>query len=454
MSIKLKPQSPPKDFITGPITGHMLQMMRNRFEFLQNAMINQGDFVHFRYLKSNTYLVLHPEGVKHVLSTGQSKYSKMVRGATFLAQIGGRGLLTSEGEFWQQSRRVIQPFFIKKQYSRYVDIMNVCAENLVKRWEKNFGKREVFDLSPEMTKFTLNVLARSIFNEDFDHHTDTVYESLRGLLNITEDRIIHLIPRMGKSKKNQDLAFNKEMKILEDLVDELIQKSKLASIKEPDKNFIHALLESSIPFTDKDIRDHVISLMIAGHETTATALSWLLILLERHANDKIKVLSEIDEHFTNDHLDMPSVQKLTYTHMAGQEALRLYPPFWVMGRLAVEDDELMGHKIKKGDRIQINPYFSHHNPRYWIEPEEFRPERFSPENIEKVNEYCYIPFGKGPRTCIGNQFAMLEMVTGVAHLLKAFDLKILNASDIKPDFRITLRPDQEVKTQIKSRKNA
>ncbi len=447
MTIKIHPQTPPADFLLGPLTGHMLQMMRDRYTFLHQAMLNQGDFVHFRYLRSDIYMVLHPDGIKHVLSTGQAKYSKMVRGTKFLADIGGRGLLTSEGEFWQQGRRVIQPFFIRKQYSRYVSIMDECAQNLVQRWRENF-QTQSFDLAPEMTKFTLNVLGRSIFNEDFDAHTDTVYETLRGLLNITEDRIIHLIPRRGRVKKTQDAEFQRDLKILEDLVDGLILKSKESGEKNPENNFIHALLESSVEFTDRDIRDHVISLLIAGHETTATALCWLMILLEKHPEAKARVLAEARG---KRELSFASVQELTYTHLCAQEALRLYPPFWIMGRVATEDDVLLGHPIKKGDRIQINPYFTHHNPRYWESPEEFRPERFAPENAHRLNEFCYLPFGKGPRTCIGNHFAMLEMVIGMKRLFEAFEIEIENATAINPDFRITLRPDQEVKTKIKPR---
>lgn len=438
---------PPKDFLTGPLTGHMFQMIKDRFGFLQNAMRNQGDFVHFKYFRDNTYLMLHPDGIKHVLSTGQGKYSKMVRGTQLLALIGGRGLLTSEGEFWQQSRRVIQPFFIKKQYARYVELMNECALNLVERWKDKFLDSE-FDLSPEMTKFTLNVLGRSIFNVDFDAHTDTVYEALRGLLNITEDRIVHLIPRRGRAKREQDQAFAREMKILEDLVDGLIVKSKQAASLDPEKNFIHAMMASEVKFTDIDLRDHVISLLIAGHETTATALSWLFILLEQHPEQKKKMLEEI-KAVSGERLSLEGVESLHYTKCCAQEALRLYPPFWIMGRVATQDDELLGHPIKKGDRIQINPYFTHHNPRYWERPEEFRPERFFPENISKINEYCFIPFGKGPRTCIGNHFAMFEMLIGVFHLLGHFDLQVVNAHKIKPDFRITLRPDQEVQVKIK-----
>lgn len=447
MTTHLSPKMPPKDFLTGPLTGHMVQMMRNRYKFLQNAMLNQGDFVHFKYLRASTYLVLHPEGIKHVLQSKNLKYSKMVRGSQFLARIGGRGLLTSEGEFWQKSRRVIQPFFIKKQYGRYVELMQECAENLGKRWQE-FGDKE-FDLSPEMTKFTLNVLGRSIFNEDFDSYTDVVFEELRNLLNITEDRIIHLIPRMGKSKRIQDEEFNRSLKRLEDLVDELILKAKETSLKEPDKNFIHALLESDADFSDKDLRDHIISLMIAGHETTATALCWLMILLEKHPEVKGKVLTEVKEKIITPDLTLEMIQGLEYSTMVANETLRLYPPFWVMGRVAVEDDELLGHKIKKGDRIQINPYFTHHNPRYWERPEEFIPERFSPENLSKINEFCFLPFGKGPRTCIGNHFAMFEILVALAVLYNKLEVSIVNAGEIKPDFRITLRPDREVRTRVR-----
>jgi cytochrome P450 len=441
------PKTPPLDPIVGFATGHMLQMMKDRFSFLQSAMINQGDFVHFRYLRSDIYLVLDPEGIKQVLHTGQSKYSKMVRGAKFLKDIGGRGLLTSEGKFWQQSRRVIQPFFAKRQYPHYLDFMSDCANNLIKRWKENNYSDEWFDLAPEMTKFTLNVLMRSLFNADFDEHTETVYNELRSLLDITEDRIIHIIPRMGSSKKRQDEEFNRSLGNLESIVDELIQKSKNETQKQPDRNFIHALLESDMEFSDQDLRDHVISLMIAGHETTATALCWLFTLLETHPDAKSKVLNEIESHVNSNQLDLDTVEKLEYLHMVIQEALRIYPPFWIMGRVAIEDDVLLGHPIKKGDRIQINPYFTHHNPRYWENPEEFKPERFSKENIGKINEYVYLPFGKGPRTCLGNHFGTFEMFVGVALLYKNFIMKFENASEINPDFRITLRPDRPVKVK-------
>lgn len=447
MSDKKGPKTPPLDPLTGFFTGHMLQMMKDRFTFLNNAMLNQGDFVHFRYMKSNIYLVLDPDGIKHVLHTGQSKYSKMVRGAKFLKDIGGQGLLTSEGKFWQQSRRVIQPFFAKRQYPHYLDFMSDCAHNLIAQWKEKSYDKEWFDLAPEMTKFTLNVLGRSLFNADFDEYTETVYNELRSLLDITEDRIIHIIPRMGPSKKRQDQEFNRSLGNLERIVDELILKCKDQTNKEPDKNFIHALLESDMEFSDQDLRDHVISLMIAGHETTATALCWLFTLLETHPESKAKVLSEIDLYVTDDKLNLETVEKLEYLYMVIQEALRIYPPFWIMGRVATQDDTLLGHPIKTGDRVQINPYFTHHNPRYWDAPEEFRPERFSKGNIDSINEYVYLPFGKGPRTCLGNHFGTFEMFVGVTLLYKHFDIKFENAAEIKPDFRITLRPDRPVKVK-------
>ena len=441
------PKTPPLDPFTGFFTGHMLQMMNDRFTFLNNAMINQGDFVHFRYINTNIYLVLDPEGIKHVLHTGQSKYSKMVRGSKFLKDIGGRGLLTSEGKFWQQSRRVIQPFFAKRQYPHYLDFMSDCANNLIRQWREKSYDQKWFDLAPEMTKFTLNVLGRSLFNADFDEYTEIVYSELRTLLDITEDRIIHLIPRIGPSKRRQNQEFDRSLGNLEVIVDDMIKKSKNQTNKEPDKNFIHALLESNVEFSDQDLRDHVISLMIAGHETTATALCWIFILLENHPESKNKVLHEIDEHVLDNKLDLKTVENLEYIHMVIQETLRIYPPFWVMGRIATQDDTLLGHPIKSGDRIQINPYFIHHNPRYWDSPEKFKPERFLKENVDSINEYVYLPFGKGPRTCLGNHFGTFEMFVAVVLFYKNFNIEFENAANIKPDFRITLRPDRPVKVK-------
>lgn len=447
MSDNNGPKTPPLDPLTGLITGHLVQIMRDRYTFLKSAMLNQGDFVHFKYLRSDIYLVLDPDGIKHVLHTGQRKYSKMVRGTKFLKDIGGRGLLTSEGKFWQQSRRAIQPFFAKRQYPHYLEFMSECANSLIKRWKKNNYDQEWFDLAPEMTKFTLNVLGRSFFNANLDEYTETIYNELRSLLDITEDRIIHIIPRMGSSKKKQDEAFKRSLGNLEKIVDGLIQASKHQVIKEPDKNFIHALLKSDMAFTDQDLRDHVISLMIAGHETTATALCWLFTLLENHPASKHKVLGEIDRYVAGDALDLPTIEKLEYLYEVIQESLRIYPPFWVMGRVASADDELIGHPIKKGDRIQISPYFTHHNPRYWEKPEEFRPERFSKENIDKISPYTYLPFGKGPRACIGSYFGTFEMFVGVVLLYRNFNIEFEDAQSIKPDFRITLRPDRPVKVK-------
>ena len=451
MSNTIKLQSPPLDFLTGPFTGHALQLMRNRHALLEKSMHQYGDFVLLKFFKQKSYLVLDPEGVKQVLHSKQVKYSKMARGTQMLALIGGRGLLTSEGAFWQQSRRVIQPFFSKKQFSRYLDLMNDCAVDLVNSWQVQAQNNAQINLAVDMTKFTLNILGRSLFNENFEPYTQTVYDELRTLLDITEKRILSLVGPRASVKKQWDQRFQKSLQNLEKVVNDLIEKSKNNPIKEPDKNFIHALLESDHSFSDQDLRDHIISLMIAGHETTATALSWMFITLERHPEKLQKLRQEVDQFEKGERLDLAAIEKLPYTHQVIQETLRLYPPFWVMGRVATEEDQLHGTSIQKGDRIQINPYLSHHNPRYWQAPQEFQPERFAPENLHLIKEYIYMPFGLGPRHCIGKDFGTYEMFIGLAHLYRSFSLEISDLDKIRPDFRITLRPDRDVMVKLKVR---
>lgn len=440
------PQIPPLDPITGSFTGHLRQMVSNRPEFLRQAMRNCGDFIEIRYLNQRSYLVLDPDALKEILHTKQNKYSKMARGTQLLAKIGGGGLLTSEGQKWKDSRRVIKPFFSKSQFPRYFELMSKSCDQLIDDWsDKN---SEVFDLAPEMTKLTLNILGRSIFNEDFSSYTQTVYDELRTLLDLTEKRILQLWPRPQWMNKSLDESFNSSLSNLEQIVYSLIEKNKKTTEKKPEINFTHALLESNVDFSDEDLRDQIISLMIAGHETTATALCWLFITLYKNPEHLKKVRSEIAP-LGNNPITLDDFRNSEFSQQVIKEVLRLYPPFWVMGRVLKQDQTLLGAKLKAGTRIQINPYLSQHNPRYWEDPQAFKPERFSKENIHKIHEYTYLPFGKGARSCIGNDFGTFEIFVAMVKILNNFELEITNLKEISPDFRITLRPDREVNLRLK-----
>lgn len=443
-----KPQIPQLDRLTGFFTGHLRQMMANRPGFLHKAMIDCGDFIEIRYLNKKSYLILDPGTLKEILHTKQNTYSKMARGTQLLAKIGGKGLLTSEGQSWKNSRRVIKPFFSKSQYPRYFNLMSSSCDELIKEWSKK--GEESFDLAPEMTKLTLTILGRSIFNEDFSAYTQTVYNELRTLLDLTEKRILQLWPRPKWMNAKIDKEFNSSLKNLEAIVYSLIEKSKKSTQRTPNLNFTHALLDSNIHFSDEDLRDQIISLMIAGHETTATALCWLFITLTRHPEALLKVQKEI-QALKEEAITLEDFESCEYSQQVIKEVLRLYPPFWVMGRVLKKDDVIMGKKLKAGTRVQINPYLSQNNPRYWDEPELFKPERFSKENIHKINEYTYLPFGKGARSCIGNNFGTFEIFVAMVKILNSFELEMTNLSDIVPDFRVTLRPNTEVLVRLKKR---
>lgn len=378
------------------------------------------------------------EVAQYILQKNQKNYHKSKFQSVYLSKYLGKGLLTVDGDFWLKQRRLIQPAFHKQKMNQLVENMN---QTIVLELDDLIEEKPV-DLFPIMSQLAFNVVAKSLFelsiSEEKLIRIKYIIEEVQNFL-IKEIRLPHKawwFSVTGQVKKHLELA-EENNSIIREIVEERSRS------KEDINDLLNMLLETRYEDTGegmsvKQLVDEIKVLFIAGHETTANALTFTLYLLGTNTEIQQKVLDEITAIESQTENVVEQLQKMTYTNAVLNEAMRLYPPAWITDRENVEDDNLAGYNIKKGTLIGVSFYELHRNPKYWENPEEFIPERFLGEQKKQSMQYFY-PFGAGPRMCIGAGFAIYEMCLTISYLVKNFTITSVN-SEIKFNPLITLKP--------------
>lgn len=398
-----------------------------------------GDSFSIRIGKSR-YIILSRDNeiAQHILQKNHKNYHKSKFQSVYLSKYLGRGLLTVDGEFWLKQRRLIQPAFHKQKMNQLVENMKVTIAFELK--EINTDKK--LDLFPMMSELAFNVVAKSLFQfsiaEEKLHRIKYIIEAVQNFL-IKEIRLPHkawwfLIS--GQVKKHLELAEEND-NIIRGIIEE-----RTASGDEVN-DLLNMLLETRYEDTGEGMSveqliDEIKILFIAGHETTANALTFTLCLLGNHLDIQQKVFEEVTklESETDDVVEQ--LQKMTYTNAVLNESMRLYPPAWITDRQNVEDDVLGEFKIKKETLIGVSFYELHRNPKYWKNPDDFNPDRFLGDQKKHSMQYFY-PFGAGPRMCIGTGFAIYEMCLAISHIIKKYKItSVGNVVNFNP--LITLKP--------------
>ncbi len=401
-----------------------------------------GDIVFFRLLNLRYVLLNDPDAIRRVLLDNAKGYVKSRNYAGLRVLLGG-GLLTSEGEQWRRQRKLAQPAFHREKLASFVDSMVGCTADLLERW-KTRGD-EPFDAHLEMNRLTFRIVGMTLLSKDLEGEAQTIGEALSIAIKWANDHVETLVRIPPSWPTPANVRMRRAKKKFDDLMYGLIAERRASA---PKADLLSMLMdakdETGAAMTDEHLRDELLTLVVAGHETTANALSFAIYLLSKHPAVFRKVQSEVLRALGGRAPTLADLPKLSYVSMVVEETMRLYPPAWAFEREALVQDEVAGFSIPKDTLVGVSPFILHRNPRIWENPLGFDPERFSPEQKEKRHKFAYLPFGGGPRTCIGNAFALMEMTIVVAMMSQAVQLDLVPGRELTLDPSVTLRPKDGV----------
>ena len=414
-----------------------------------------ADIIAQRILWRRMFILNEPGAIKYVLLDNAANYTKSEVGRRLLEPGLGRGLLTSEGETWRAHRRIMAPSFDPRSVIGYAPIMTSVTEELLAKWDALPEPREL-DVAAAMMHVTLHIISRSMFSSDSDEIVDVVEGGVSQYQTLVRPSVFDLLhfPQWFArliSPLPTDGIFNE----FDRKVDRLLTERGRAPDAEP-KDLLARLLaardsETGGGMTGKEVRDQVVTIFMAGHETTSLALTWTWYLLSQHPAVEAKLYNELREVLADRTPDYADVANLKYTRMVIEESMRLYPPAHTTGRQPIAPDEILGHRIPAGAEVLIMPWLLHRKPQLWENPDRFDPERFLPERVAARPRFAYIPFGAGPRICIGAAFAMTEAILILATIAQRYRLHLKPGHPVEPQGLITLRPRHGMQMTLERR---
>jgi len=410
-----------------------------------------GDLVCWRFGWMWFYQANHPNMIHDVLVKRAASFHKTPRIKQVLGAVLGEGLLTSDGEEWRSHRRLVQPAFHSSRIEAYGAVMTEYTESMMRDWVTG---GEV-DMRHEMMKLTLGIVAKTLFDADID---GDLSERVGQAVTVTQEhgneqfRRLVALPRWVPTAGNR--RSQAAVKDLDSILSEIIRARRTSG--EDRGDLLSMLLlardeDSGAGLTDRQVRDEAMTLFLAGHETTAVALTWTWVLLDQDPGVRQRLENEVDEVLQGRPPDVKDLPNLPYVKQVIEEAMRLYPPAWTIGRQAVEAVDIGPYHLDPGSIVLVSPYAVHRQPEYFPEAETFDPDRFSPERERDLPRYAYIPFGGGPRICIGNNFAMQEACLILAAMVQKVRLSLVPGTDLTPDPLITLRPKYPILMRLTRR---
>jgi cytochrome P450 len=421
-------------------------------EFVRRS--RQGGVVPLRIGLRRGHLVSDPAVVRHVLLDNIDNYDKRTPAFDGVRVVLGNGMLTSDGSFWRRQRRIAQPAFHGESVRHFGPIISRMAAEVAEDWERAAAGGEPVDACADMMRVTLRIVAETLFGDDLAGDAAEINRVFPVILTCLAARVASPIqpPLWLPTVNNRRLR--PALSSLNAIVERLIatKRRRLAAGGGPHdghRDLLTILMlardaETEEAMSDADLRDEVMTLLIAGHETTANALSWLWVLLDRHPDEQERLRAELVAATGGRPPTVDDLPHLPRMKAVIQETLRLYPPVWMFDRRALGSDDLAGTKVAAGDLVIFCPYAIHRLPHLWSDPEAFRPERFEVGHEEQKNKFAYLPFSAGPRTCLGNSFAMIESQIIVGTLLSRFRTQLADPAPITPRPRVTLRTSRPV----------
>ncbi|MBZ5504949.1 MAG: cytochrome P450 [Acidobacteriia bacterium] len=415
-----------------------------------HAALTYGDVVRYRGMWVSHQLS-HPDHIQHVLQGNFANYRKG-RGYKILKLSLGEGLLTSEGALWQRQRKMTQPSFQGQQVASFVPTMAENSLTMLRRWEESARQGEVFDVVPDFMRLTLNIAAEVLFTTNLEADAESIRRTLDIGRDYSVERAWSIFPPPLSFPTKRNREYRGALANIHGIIDRIIAERRRAPGRIADllTMLMEARDENGAPMSDKQLRDEVITLLTAGHETTTLALAWTCFLIATRP-DVVERMTAEAAFLNGRSPNYDDLMKLRYSRMVVEESMRLYPPVWTLARTAVNEDEIGGYRISAGSEILIFPYITQRHPKWWQDPDVFRPERFAPENSAARPRYAYLPFGAGPRTCIGLNFAMTEILVALTLLLQRFRLKLaIDPAEVRPDPSVTLQPRPGVPVKLET----
>ncbi len=426
----------------GPSRASALRMLavmnRDRLGMMTDAAAQYGDAVRIPVGPKELYFFNHPDHAKHVLADNSGNYHKGI-GLVHARRALGDGLLTSEGELWRKQRKVIQPAFQSKRIAAQADVIAQEAVKLVERLKRHSGAP--VNVMNEMTGLTLGVLGRTLLDADLDEF-GSIGDSFAAVQDQAMFELATLSAVPGFIPLPRQLRFRRAKADLQRIVDELVAARRRSGLDRDDvlsRLVVSADAEADPRVGRERLRDEMVTLLLAGHETTASTLSWTLYLIDQHPQvwerlheEAVSVLGDRAPTFADLH-------SLRYTNMVLEEVMRLYPPVWLLPRKALAPDEVGGYRVPAGADVVICTYTLHRHPRFWTDPTRFDPERFDPALAPERPRYAYIPFGAGPRFCVGNHLGMMEAAFVVSVLARELRLRKAPSYEVVPEPMLSLR---------------
>jgi cytochrome P450 len=438
----------------GALFGNLRAFRDDRLGFLARCA-REGPVVGFRIANRLFHLVTPPEGVQRVLVDNAANYRKDTRGQELLRDLLGDGILTAQDESWRSQRRLAQPAFQRDRIAGFTDIMVRATREHLDSWEPRARSGEPFDLAAEMSRLTFRIVGLSLFGADLDGFSDEVGRALGIALADRTARATSILDRLLGSHvpTPRNIRWKRAVRALDSVVERTIAERRRRPTA--DARDLYTLLAQARDdatgekMSDRLLRDQVLTILLAGHETTANALSWAWALLSTHPAVERRLRAEVESVLGGREPGFEDTANLRYTRAVVDETMRLYPPVWNIARSVVADDRVSGALIPGGSFVFLSPWITHRDPALWPNPEGFDPERFL-EPAPGRPRFAYFPFGGGARQCIGNTFALLEATIVLALVVQRYRVELVPGRPLEPEPLITLRPRDGVPVRIRT----
>ncbi len=437
------PPGPKGHFLLGVLP----EIRKDELDFLDRIVREYGDVIYLRVVNYPVFVLSHPQDIEAVLLTNNSNFVK----STFLRSseaLFGSGLLTSDGSFWLRQRRLLQPAFHHDRLVEYSRTMVEYTERMLATWQDG----DVRDAHEEMVRVTMEIIAKLLFGDDIASDTQQADEALRVFFDQFDERFgLYLIPEWLPTPGN--IRYKKAIARLDRIVGNVIRRRRatLDSGSDMLSTLLRVKDEAGVEMTDTQLRDEMMTLFFTGHETTSAALGWTWYLLAQNPEAEAKLFQELDEVLAGRAPAYEDLPRLRYTDWVVKESLRLYPPAYSVMRTPMKDCEIGGYDVPAGASLAMFPWTVHRDPRYFHSPTEFLPERWDNDFAKRLPRCAYFPFGVGPRVCIGNTFAITELVLMVAAIARRFQLKLAPGHRVLLSPSLTLRPRKGIRVVLKER---
>jgi cytochrome P450 len=427
------------------VLGHTRAIERDALGVLMSGFREFGDVVGFRFGPVRACLLAHPDHVQHVLQKNHRNYDKNAFSYRRLRALVGDGLITSDGALWQAHRRLAQPAFQRRQLEAVAAASGRAAARVAEGWRRCAAEGGPTDVHRDMMGAALEIGAEVLFGADLRTEARPFGEALGVALEEVIRRIYAIMPLPLALPSPANLRFRRALRRLHAVVQQVVERRRQSGAERDD--LLGALMQG---LDGRALRDELVTFLLAGHETTANALTWTFHLLGRHPEIAARLRHEIDGALGGRAPALDDLPRLGYARMVLEEAMRLYPPVWVIDRNTIAEDAIGGYRIRAGTLVMLSQYVTHRHPAFWPDPERFDPDRFTPEASRSRPRFAYFPFAGGPRNCIGSQFALTEATLVLSALAARFSLTPVAGHAVELNPSVTLRPRREVPMQVKA----